>query len=94
MSGSYLRGTTPDAMFAGVAKLSASETNAGLLWGLGDNRRKLGVLAGTVNDQQFVETGYYELGILLMNLVKKDDAKTASFIRRKICHSTTSRYAR
>ena len=77
-----LRGTTPDAMFAGVAKLSASETNAGLLWGLGDNRRKLGVLAGTVNDQQFVETGYYELDSL-MNLVKKDDAKTASFIREK-----------
>ncbi len=76
------RGQTADPMFAGLSPVSASETSAGLLWGLGNNRRKLGVLAGTVNNQSFAESGYYELDSL-MNLVKKDDQKTASFIRQK-----------
>ncbi len=76
------RSTKADPMFAGLAPVSASETNAGLLWGLGNNRRKLGVLAGAENDQKFTENGYYELDSL-MNLVRKDDAKTASFIREK-----------
>jgi hypothetical protein len=71
-----------DILFAGIASVSESETNGGLLWGLGNNRRKLGVLAGTVTNQNFTESGYYELDSLL-NLVKKDDPKTASFIREK-----------
>lgn len=76
------RTTVPDAMFAGLANVSETETSAGLLWGLGSNRRKLGVLAGTANDQKFTESGYYELDSL-MNLVKKEDPQTASFIREK-----------
>ncbi|BBE16475.1 hypothetical protein AQPE_0614 [Aquipluma nitroreducens] len=76
------RNAKADQIFAGLAPVSASETNAGLLWGLGNNRRKLGILAGTINDQKWTENGYYELDSL-MNLVKKDDAKTASFIREK-----------
>jgi hypothetical protein len=76
------RSATPDAMFAGLANVSETETSAGLLWGLGNNRRKLGVLAGTASDNTFSETGYYELDSL-MNLVKKEDAETASFIREK-----------
>ena len=76
------RSTASDAMFAGLSNVSETETSAGLLWGLGNNRRKLGVLAGTVNDQNFTESGYYELDSL-MNLVKKEDAETASFICEK-----------
>jgi len=76
------RNNTSDPMFAGLADISATETSAGLLWGLGNNRRKLGVLAGTVNNQNFTESGYYELDSL-MNLVKKEDTETASFIREK-----------
>ncbi len=76
------RSTTPDAMFSGLANVSETETSAGLLWGLGNNRRKLGVLAGTTSDNAFTESGYYELDSL-MNLVKKEDAETASFIREK-----------
>jgi hypothetical protein len=55
---------------------------AGLLWALGNNRRKLGVLAGTATGSSFTETGYYELDSL-MHLVKKDDQETAAFIREK-----------
>ena len=76
------RKTKPDPIFAGLAPVSSTETSAGLLWGLGENRRKLGILAGSANDQRFTETGYYELDSL-MNLVKKDDAKTASIVREK-----------
>ena len=76
------RSNTTNTMFTGIAGVSAAETSAGLLWGLGDNRRKLGVLAGTASDNAFTESGYYELDSL-MNLVKKDDAVTASFIREK-----------
>ncbi|MDP2061202.1 MAG: hypothetical protein Q8J97_15775, partial [Flavobacteriaceae bacterium] len=76
------RSNTSDAMFAGLSNVSETETSAGLLWGLGNNRRKLGVLAGTASDNAFTETGYYELDSL-MNLVKKEDAETASFIREK-----------
>lgn len=77
-----VRISMPDQIFAGLAPVSLPETQAGLLWGLGHNSRKLGVLAGTVSDHSFTETGYYELDSL-MNLVKKDDSETASFIREK-----------
>ncbi|MBV5315554.1 MAG: hypothetical protein JZU47_19795 [Prolixibacteraceae bacterium] len=77
-----IRSDAVDAMFVGLSPVSKSETTAGLLWGLGNNRRKLGVLAGTVNEQNFTESGYYELDSL-MNLVKKEDQQTALFIREK-----------
>ena len=71
-----------DEIFAGLSKVSESGTKAGLLWGLGQNRRKLGILAGSVSDDTFTESGYYELDSL-MNLVKKEDPETASFIRKE-----------
>ena len=46
------RSTASEVMFAGLANISDTETNAGLLWGLGKNRRKLGVLAGTASDHR------------------------------------------
>ena len=76
------RSGTPDAIFTGLAKRYSGEKSGGLLWGLGSNRRKLGILAGTVSDSKFSETGYYELDEH-MNLTKADDDKTAAFIREK-----------
>ncbi len=77
-----VRTNIPDRMFAGLSDVSEGETSAGLLWGLGNNRRKLGVLSGTANDKAFTENGYYELDSL-MNLVKKDDSETAAHISDK-----------
>ena len=76
------RPISADPMFAGIAKVSEPNTSAGLLWGLAKNRRQLGVVAGTVSSQGFTRDGYYELDSL-MNLVKKDDPNTASFIVEK-----------
>ncbi|HEY3370774.1 MAG TPA: hypothetical protein VGK10_07995 [Prolixibacteraceae bacterium] len=77
-----IRSKKADAIFAGLSNVSDTESNAGLLWGLGSNRRKLGVLAGSASNQGFTESGYYELDSL-MKLVRKEDPKTASFIREK-----------
>lgn len=68
--------------FAGLAESNAASYQGGLLYGLGDNRRTLGLLAGNLNNGQFEEKGYYELDAR-MNLVKKEDTQTATFIREK-----------
>ncbi len=76
------RSTSSDSIFNSLAEVNANATSAGLLWGLGNNQRKLGILAGTVSNEKFTEIGYYELDSL-MNLVKKDDPEIAAFIREK-----------
>ncbi|MEI7831507.1 MAG: hypothetical protein WCI31_17135, partial [Prolixibacteraceae bacterium] len=77
-----LRKNAPDPIFTGLANLNLTNTSGGLLWGLGENRRKLGILAGVVSDKAFTENGYYELDSL-MNLEKREDPKTATFIWEK-----------
>ena len=52
------------------------------MYGLGDNRRALGVLANVTVDGKTSETGYYEMGDKL-ELVRKEDTKTTDFIRSK-----------
>lgn len=81
------RSQKSDPMFDGLAPVTAQETDAALLWGLGDNRRQLGILAGTASDTDFFESGYYELDSL-MNLVEKDNPETAAFIREKFAIPT------
>ncbi len=78
-----LRSKVPNPIFAGLAPIAASKINAGYLWDLGENRRKLGILAGEVSDKSFTESGYYELDSL-MHLEKKTDTVTATFIREKM----------
>ena len=78
-----LRKNNSAPMFTGLSKIYETTSIGGLLYGLGNNRRQIGVLTGIVSDQNFTETGYYELDSL-MNLVKKEDAETAKFIREKI----------
>ena len=63
----------PDPMFNGLASIGESTVLNGLLYGLGDDRRTLGVSTGT---------GYYELNQQL-GLEPKDDEKTNSFIQEK-----------
>tara|TARA_R110000822_G_scaffold7178_3_gene29567 strand:+ start:746 stop:3256 length:2511 start_codon:yes stop_codon:yes gene_type:complete len=77
------RNINPSSIFKGVADISNTNASGGLLWALGDNRRTLGVLAGSVSTKGFQETGYYELDSLL-NLVKKEDVKTVELIRDKV----------
>ena len=67
-----------DIIFDGMSKIGDKTTVGGLLYGLGDNRRAMGLLANT----EAGETGYYEIDDR-MNLTAKNDVETASFIREK-----------
>lgn len=77
-----LRSSQPANMYAGLVPFTETNLNGGLLYGLGNNRRALGVLAHTVVDGKMEETGYYEMGDKL-ELIRKDDAATADTIRTK-----------
>lgn len=74
------RGTEPNAMFSGLASINAKDKySKGLLYGLGDNRRALGIWATSSEG----ESAYYELDGNL-NFERKDDAETADFIQSKM----------
>lgn len=77
-----MRSTQPTRMFDGLAKISDTQFNGGLLYGVGNNRRVLGLLSNEVVDGKVLETGYYEMGEKL-ELVHKTDTATANFIRTK-----------
>ena len=71
-----------DQIFEGLADVNQHQTAGGLIYGLGDNRRALGMLALDFDGGEKSETGYYELDSA-MRLVRKDDQETAGFIRDK-----------
>lgn len=71
-----------DKIFDGLAHIGTGSYSGGLMYGLGDNRRVLGLLAGQFSNGKYAENGYYELDSAL-NLVEKDDAKTARHISQK-----------
>lgn len=73
---------TPGPVFDGLATVDEIEFSGGLLYGLGNDRRSLGVLSGQITDGKFIESGYYELNSE-MKLEKKEDPQTAGFIREK-----------
>lgn len=73
---------SPNPIFKGLSQVNDEKSTGGLLYGLGDNRRALGILAGEWNGNDFSERGYYELDGKL-NLVRKADTETADFIRNK-----------
>ncbi len=77
------RGANSDSIFGGLANVQESSTSAGLLWGLGDNRRALGIVAGKATDDGFEPLGYYELD-RSMNLVRKEDTATENHISTKM----------
>ncbi|MDD2437631.1 MAG: hypothetical protein PHG27_03545 [Massilibacteroides sp.] len=76
------RANTSDPIFSGLALADSKTSQGGLLYGLGDNRRALGLLASKSINGEIKEVGYYEMGETL-ELVKKEDAETAAFIREK-----------
>lgn len=67
-------------IFKGISKINDKTSAGALLYGLGDERRALGVLTGTFHGDEFVESGYYELNGK-MSLEKKKDMKTEELIR-------------
>ena len=77
-----LRSSSTDMMFEGLSLVNEKTTTGGLLYGLGNNRRALGLLANTTTNGSVAETGYYEMSDKL-ELVRKDDVETADFIRSK-----------
>lgn len=77
------RAIKSDKIFEGLAQVKMTDqVSGGILYGLGNNRRALGVLAKEFDGANYNELGYYELDAE-MNLVKKDDAETADFIRER-----------
>lgn len=76
------RGNTPSEIFKGLYKTAYNQYIGGLLYGLGNNRRALGVVAHELVDGKMIPSGYYEMGDEL-KLVKKDDTETADFILSK-----------
>jgi hypothetical protein len=69
-------------LFKGVAKVNQESSVGGLLYGLGDNRRALGIVTGKIDKNGFTETGYYELDEK-MQLIPKTDKETSDFIKTK-----------
>jgi hypothetical protein len=69
------RTDAPDTMFRGLLEVGEEIKTGGLLYGLGDDRRALGISAVHSGE----DAGYYELNET-MQLVKKEDEKTKKFI--------------
>lgn len=76
------RSKTANAMFAGLSTVSTANTSGGLMYGLGANRRALGMAASIYKGGQSIDVGYYELDAN-MQLVRKDDAGTVDVIKTK-----------
>jgi hypothetical protein len=79
----YSKSTFGDSgAFDGISTIDENVSLGGLLYGLGDNRRALGLVAGEIGENGFQENGYYELNEK-MELVPKTDAETREFIKTK-----------
>ncbi|EON75330.1 hypothetical protein ADIS_4243 [Lunatimonas lonarensis] len=76
------RGTQRDGLFAGVNKVGDQPATGALLYGLGDNRRKLGLAAKRMEDGKYVEAGYYELDASMV-LERVEDPEMETFITTK-----------
>ncbi len=76
------RDNNPDGIFTGLRPISQSTYKGGLLYGLGNDRRALGLAATTVTHGTSRAAGYYELNEHL-KLVRKTDDTTESFIRER-----------
>jgi|688.fasta_scaffold121729_2 hypothetical protein len=59
--------------FAGISKVNDEATLGGLLLALGDNKRKLGLLANASYGNTSIETGYYEMDSTMKIVLKKND---------------------
>ncbi|SHN30655.1 hypothetical protein SAMN04488057_11864 [Cyclobacterium lianum] len=66
-------------IFEGIIPIQKDGYTGGLLYGLGDNRRKLGIAAKRYQGESVENAGYYEMDEKLQ-LVKVEDSETESFI--------------
>ena len=69
-------------LFKGLASVEAVKSTGGLLYGLGNNQRTLGIVSQQHKDGNITINGYYELTDSLQ-LVHKDTPKTTQFILEK-----------
>ncbi|XOV92958.1 MAG: hypothetical protein ACFHWX_22510 [Bacteroidota bacterium] len=76
------RSTKPSEIFNGLSGVDEAITTGGLLWGLGDDRRALGIAATSFDGSKAGPYNYYELDEQL-NLVPKADNKTLESITEK-----------
>lgn len=76
------RNSTPNSIFTGLTKVKDKHSNGGLIYGLGNNKRAMGLLSTSVNGDNITENGYYEMGETL-ELVRKENDSIANFIRTK-----------
>ncbi len=77
-AGEDKRSTMADVSFEGLIEAGEDEVSGGLLYGLGNNRRVLGISAR----YRGKDAGYYELGAD-MKLLPAEDAETKKFIDEK-----------
>lgn len=63
---------SPDKIFSGLSVVGENSTIGGLVYGLGNERRKLGVVPFHFSSEAVATSGYYELDEKL-NLIKVDD---------------------
>ncbi|REA64409.1 hypothetical protein DSL64_02330 [Dyadobacter luteus] len=76
------RTISADKIFTGLSPVSDQATNGGLLYGLGENRRALGIAALNYQGGKPADAGYYELdGNMILS--RKQDLKTHGFIKEK-----------
>jgi hypothetical protein len=81
-TGEDKRGDKPDGIFAGLSNVTDTRAMGGLLYGLGDDRRALGLAVRNYQGHQASTVGYYELGAN-MKLERKEDGETHAFINEK-----------
>jgi hypothetical protein len=69
------------SIFAGLSSVSSAKSSAGIIYGLGDDRRALGMVAMEYDGAAAREIGYYELDAQ-MNLAPKNDPATLAMISK------------
>ena len=67
-------------LFTNISKVNQTDYLGGLLYSLGQNQRKLGILSGKIMNGKFEPGGYYELDGE-MNLVPVDNNSNLEFIQ-------------
>lgn len=76
------RSAEAHVMFEGLSEVRQKSSTGGLLYGLGDDRRALGITAFEIEGNKATESGYYELDAE-MQLQAKNEAETKDFIKER-----------
>ena len=73
------RTTEYNELFKGLASVKANSSLGGLMYGLGNNQRTLGLVSRKYKNGEATANGYYELNDSLQ-LIHKEDSQTENFI--------------